>query len=138
MNEETDRIMINLKVTAVQMAPEVWMQGDLEIVINGHKPCSESDIVDVDALMKSLDEEGEHFIFSCSCGIPECSGWMKGIQVSHQGDMITWVDPNTNRTWKIDRGRMEEDLEAAWEEVKLFQNYFNERQINYVGFGYKP
>lgn len=72
MNEYTDSIRIELKVTASQMsADNIWMQGDLEIFINGEKPYSEGDIVDADALLNSLNSDGEYFIFSCCCGIPE-------------------------------------------------------------------
>jgi hypothetical protein len=43
MGKKLDKISIGLRVTAVQMKLDVWMQGDLEIKINGQKPYSESD-----------------------------------------------------------------------------------------------
>ena len=135
IEERSDSILIELRVIAVQMAPKIWMQGDLAVIINGEKPCSESDIVDVEALQESMEREGDYFIFTCNCGIPECSGWYKPIEVRHQGDLIVWTDPNANKTWRLERGRMEEDLEAAAEEVQDYQQYFKEKDIDYVGFG---
>ena len=138
MHEHTDSILISLRVTAVQMATDIWMQGDLVVVINGIKPYSESDIVDVEALQKSMEQEGEYYIFSCCCGIPQCSSWEKPIQVKYAGDIIIWTDPNIDKTWHLERGRMEEELEAAREEASIFRVYFEEKSIEYVGFGCNP
>jgi len=75
MKQQLDSIYIELIVLASQMDIEnVWMQGDLEILINGEKPYSENDIIDLDCFLKSLESDGEYFIFSCNCGIPECGG----------------------------------------------------------------
>ncbi len=77
--EKLDSICIELNVVAVQQdANDIWMQGDLDIRINGKKPYDDSDIVMVDELLKSLHANGEYFIFSCCCGVPECSGWRRG------------------------------------------------------------
>jgi hypothetical protein len=118
------------------MDEDVWMQGDLEIIINGMKPYAEGDIVDVEGLLASLESDGEHFIFSCSCGMPECSGWTTGIKVLHQGGVIRWIDENHGKTWHFDKNKMEEDLKTVHQEVKTFKEYFNQKDIRYVGVGY--
>lgn len=46
---------------------------------------------DLMELQRSVDQSGEYFIITCSCGWPECAGIKRGIQVSHQGECITWV-----------------------------------------------
>lgn len=138
MNDQKDSIIIELVVGAVQMEPDnIWMQGSLEIFINTRKPYHESsDIIDVNALLQSMEEEGKFFIFSCCCGVPSCSGWEKGISVKHKGDTIEWTNGNTNETWILERQCMEEDIATIRTEVMNFKKYFAEKDIRYVGVGY--
>jgi hypothetical protein len=137
MQTSTDSISIELVVAAAQMSAEnIWMQGDLEININGQKISADSDIINAELLIESLQSEGEFFIFSCSCGLPECSGWIKGIQVTHMGDAIKWTDANKGRTWNLERHKMESDLATIREEVNIYKDFFRQKQIKYVGVGY--
>jgi hypothetical protein len=137
MEESLDSIAIELKVFAVLSDPDnIWMQGDLEILINGEKPYKDGDIIDSYILQESLMKDGEHFIFSCCCGIPECSGWIKGIKVTHLENTVKWEDLNNNRTWYLEKNKIDEDLKDINEEVKLFKKYFANKEIEYVGFGY--
>ncbi|MCR4030598.1 MULTISPECIES: hypothetical protein [Flavobacterium] len=131
-----DTITIELKVTAVQGESDIWMQGDLEITINGEKPYSHSDIVDSYTMLESLESNGKYFIFSCCCGLPQCSGWNNGIEVIHEENNIKWIDSDHNRTWNFDRKKIEEDLNNINKEVKIYKKFFNEKQIDYVGFGF--
>jgi hypothetical protein len=136
MGKELDKITISLRVTAVQMKLEIWMQGELEITINGQKPYSESDIVDCDSLLNSLELDGEYFIFSCSCGIPECGGWIEGIKVANKGNTIEWIDCDNDKTWYFDKISIEEYIKAIKKEVRIFKQYFKSKGIKYVGVGY--
>lgn len=135
MNTELDTIYIELAVTAVHM-DKVWMHGSIEIRIGDSKPYNESDVVITDVLLESLESDGEYFIFSCCCGMPSCSGWIKGIQVTHQKDTVRWVDPNNNKSWTFDKNQMLKDIETIREEVKVFKRFFKEKEIDYVGVGY--
>jgi hypothetical protein len=91
MEKILDTINIELKVSAVLSEPnDIWMQGDIEIFINGEKPYNEGDIIDFNILQESLIKNGAYFIFSCSCGIPQCSGWHKGINVTHSANTLKW------------------------------------------------
>lgn len=136
MKETTDTISIELNVTAVQMDAKIWMQGDLKIFINGTKPYSESDVINPELLIRSSEANGEYFIFSCCCGLPECSSWTKGMQVTRQGNIFQWIDLNTGKTWRLDADKIAEDLLAAREQVKIFKQFFRQKQIEYVGVGY--
>lgn len=136
MKTITDFINIELIVQAVQMDEEVWMQGSLEITINEEKPYSESDIIVLDVFFKSMESDGEYFIFSCCCGMPECSGWIKGIAVSHDEKTIKWVNQNNGETWILDKNKIREDLKNIREEVKIFKQFFIKKGIEYVGVGY--
>jgi hypothetical protein len=137
MKQELNSIRIELEVVAVQMGMKnIWMQGDIVILIHGEKPYSESDIVSIDALLESFETDGVYFIFSCSCGIPACGGWEDGIRVSHQGQIIKWEDLGNNRTWYFDKKQIKDDLKTIRKEVKNFKHFFNQKGIEYVGVDY--
>ena len=112
------------------------MQGSLGIDINSKKPYEDSDIVMADLLLESMEKEGTYFIFSCCCGMPDCSGWEKGIEVIHEEDTIVWNLLDHNKTFRFDRKRMESDIEEVIQEAKNYNAYFTDREIRYVGFGY--
>jgi hypothetical protein len=138
MKEKLDNISIELLVQACQLsAQDIWFQGDLEIRINGVKPYSEmSDIIDIDALLKSLETDGEYYIFSCNCGIPKCSGWINGISVEHKEQTIVWTNENTKEVWTLDKSKIVKDLAEVRKEVLNYKAYFDEKKIKYVGVGY--
>ena len=130
-----DTIYIELVVTAAK-GKDIWMQGDIEIRIGNQKPYNEEDIVDTFALLESMESDGEYFIFSCVCGLPECSGWNKGIIVSHQENTIKWIDPNNGKDWLFNKNSMLEDIANIRTEVAVYKQYFKEKGISYVGVGY--
>lgn len=137
MKGQSDSILVELVVTACQMsADNIWMQGSIEIRINGEKPCYDGDIIDLEALLKSLETDGEYFIFSCCCGLPECSGWIKGIRVSHSEEGIEWIDLNNGRRWSFDKQKIKADLEDIQQEVAVYKDFFSRKDIEYVGAGY--
>lgn len=136
MISSTDKILLELNVTAVQMDLDIWMQGDLQITINGIKPYKDEEIIDVLVFLKSLESDGNYFIFSCNCDLPECSGRTEGIQVFHDNNIIRWIDNLGNNIWYFDKTILKEDLKNIYEKVLIFKKYFAEKQIDYVGFGY--
>jgi len=132
-----DTIYIELDVQACQMsADRIWMQGSLGIDINSKKPYGDGDIVMADLLLESMEKEGTYFIFSCCCGMPDCSGWEKGIEVIHEENIIVWNLLDHDKTFRFDRKLMETDIEEAVQEAKNYNAYFTEKEIGYVGFGY--
>jgi hypothetical protein len=137
MNNNLDSVNLELIVTACQMeADNIWMQGDLEIRLNTEKPYADSDIINVDEFLKSLEQDGEFSIFSCCCGIPACSGWKFGIQVLHLAGIIKWTNPNNGKTWSFSKQKVENDLILIREELTNYKYFFNQRKIEYVGVGY--
>lgn len=136
MEKPIDTIYIELIVVANQTDSDIWMSGSLEITINGEKPYGESDVIDPDALLESLESDGEYFIFSCCCGLPKCSGWIYPIKVIHTENQIKWINPNDNKIWLFDKNKIEEQIKTINEEVKIFKKYFNEKEIEYVGYGF--
>ena len=139
MNPQLDNFYLELVVTACQMGKgRIWMQGDLEIRFNSEgKPYADSDIINISEFLDSLEAEGEFEIFSCCCGIPECSGWKRGIQVKHiDQQYIEWANLNNNKTWLFEKESLLKDLETVNEEVENYKTFFKEKGIDYVGYGY--
>lgn len=137
MKEATDSINVELTIQAVQMdVDNIWMQGDIEILINGERPYAEIDFVDFEAFLESPSSNGEFFIFSCICGVAECGGRKKGIKVSHRENTVAWENGNTGEAWLLDRNNMEDDLNKIRPEVLNYKRYFSEKGIGYVGVGY--
>jgi len=132
-----DSVIVELVVTACQMETNhIWMQGDLEIRLNNEKPYADSDIIDVDEFLKSLEQDGEFFIFSCCCGVPECSGWKYGIEFLHSEKCIKWTNPNNGKTWRFDKQELQQNLNDIRQEVYNYKKFFSQKQIDYVGVGY--
>ncbi|MCD0474736.1 hypothetical protein LPB87_10080 [Flavobacterium sp. EDS] len=136
MKMPIDIIYIELIVVANQTEFDIWMSGSLEITINGEKPYGESDIIDYDALLESLESDGEYFIFSCCCGLPKCSGWLHPIKVIHSESQTKWINLNSNKIWHFDKSELEEQIKTINNEVKIFKKYFREKEIEYVGYGF--
>lgn len=137
MDQHLDSVLLELVVTACQMnANDIWMQGDLEIRLNSEKLYADSDIINAQELLSSLETNGEFFIFSCCCGIPECSGWERGIQVLHTDETIRWTNLNNGTIWHFSKEKIKADLINIEEEVSNYKLFFNEKGIRYVGFGY--
>lgn len=132
-----DTVYIELIVSACQMEPDdIWMQGKLEIRFNNERPYADSDVIDVNKFLESLDKTGEFFIFSCCCGVPECSGWQKGIQVLQLDGTIQWTNPNNGQTWHFSKQKVADDLTDIREELKNYKKFFSRKGIRYVGVGY--
>lgn len=92
--------------------------------------------MDVDELLKNLEQDGEFAIFSCCCGVPECSGWESGIKVLHWEENIKWTNPNNRKTWCFSKQKVENDLIQIREELTNYKYFFSQRKIEYVRVGY--
>jgi hypothetical protein len=83
------------RVSALQVVPQ---GGRLKLLVDG-KPIVlpvgedrnlEGPPVDLLELCRSTSTDGEFWIFTCGCGVPECNGIHSGIQVIHQGSFTLW------------------------------------------------
>ncbi|RQO37844.1 hypothetical protein DBR39_13220 [Chryseobacterium sp. KBW03] len=138
MTEELDSFYLELIVMASQTSQnDVYMEGQLEITLNNKKPYAEEDIIDIGEFYESIDSDGEFKIFSCCCGIPECSGWLRGIQVDHiENKYIKWTNLNTGQSWTFEKHLLVDALQKIDEEVEDFKKFFSQKDIRYVGYGY--
>jgi hypothetical protein len=57
------------------------------------------------ALRDSVTTEGEHYIVTCGCGIPECAGLSRGVRITRGDDSVEWVvlEPGPERRFRFDR-----------------------------------
>lgn len=137
MKSQLDSIILELIVTACQMdADEIWMQGSLALRLNNQKPYADSDIINAAELLKSLEKGGTYAIFSCCCGLPECSSWEHGIQVQHEHETIRWTNLNNGTIWHFSKEKIKTDLIDIQKEAANFKLFFDQKGIEYVGFGY--
>jgi len=60
----------------------------LKLFVDGVQP--HSGTICPHALMHSTFQSDEHYIFTCSCGVPECSSINKGVLVVHYGRLVLW------------------------------------------------
>lgn len=137
MKQHYDTIRIELIVQAcIGYEDRVYMHGSLEVFINQQKPYDESsDIVEAENLLDSTIEDGEYVLFSCCCGVPECSGWNRGIEVKTADNAISWTNLNTDESWTFEKTSLLEQIKTAKEEATFYTQYFQEKGIDYVGFG---
>jgi len=85
-----DTIQLEVKFETLPEATEPELT--IEIAIN--KEVLGPDFsVDILALHNAAQQSGEHFIWTCACGIPECGGIYHGVRVSHDQDAVVWLVP---------------------------------------------
>jgi hypothetical protein len=47
--------------------------------------------IDLHQLAATLRQDGEHFIITCSCGVPECAGIKVGVKVRSDAKCVHWT-----------------------------------------------
>ena len=52
------------------------------------------DVFDIIAFHDSLIKNGEHCIFTCGCGVPDCAGFEPCTQVESDGIQAVWIIKN--------------------------------------------
>ena len=87
-----------------------------ELLIDGSPLFSPTEYaIDLEALNASTTEIGEHFIITCTCGIHECAGIYRGIEVTRQGNRITWriTEPEPDRLFRFHTERYCKAIESG-------------------------
>lgn len=46
--------------------------------------------LDLNELLRSRGNSGEHFLLTCWCGVPECARVDRGIRVRHEKGQVLW------------------------------------------------
>ena len=76
--------------------------------------------VDLEALAKSVRQEGQFYILTCTCGAPGCAGIFRGIAVFHLPGLIQWAItlPRPSRTLVFERTSYSKALQSAIEQAQ--------------------
>lgn len=46
--------------------------------------------IDIQAMKESAIQSGKYYLWTCTCGFPQCAGLNAPIHVKHHGSTITW------------------------------------------------
>ena len=86
------------------------------------------------ALRSSLERDGEHFILTCSCGIPECARLDTGVFVVRAGGVVQWTvrEPGPERTYRFDAEAYRSAVERAVEQAHAMVATSRRRGRKYV------
>lgn len=99
----------------------LWNTTDLGIVVD-ETPLNDKYCVNYGALIWSVRGNGEYFILTCSCGIPECAGIYKGVEVKFVGNSVEWhfIDPYPlrDKTFVFDGNLYIKAIRVGFEETR--------------------
>jgi hypothetical protein len=78
--------------------------------------------VNYGALIGSVRGNGEYFILTCTCGIPECAGIYKGVEVKFINNFVEWhfIDPYPlrDKTFVFDGNSYVKAIRFGFEDVR--------------------
>ena len=63
-----------------------------EILVDGQPLTDFTDYaLNLEAFLESITQDGQFYLITCWCGIPECAGITQGINVLHDQGLIHWI-----------------------------------------------
>lgn len=73
------------------------------------------------ALVKSCQTEGEFYIFTCECGEPQCGGIYHGVNVVHLTEIVVWdlLINGTEHQFKFDPTKYQNNIDKVICEMKI-------------------
>jgi hypothetical protein len=85
--------------------------------------------IDLLQLLASLKGDGEYFVITCGCGVPECAGVYNGILVSREKDHINWLlknfqgNPNLEKAFSFDAKEYSQTIKQGLKEfLRLYMS----------------
>ena len=90
--------------------PELEVILEVEPLINWKREIIYGDFFDFTIFKKALNQNGTYFIYNCSCGIPECGGYEKGIDVKVKNDLVYFEDLDGNKEWVFEFSQIKEEI----------------------------
>ncbi|MCX6181240.1 MAG: hypothetical protein NT150_04850 [Bacteroidetes bacterium] len=127
--EKTDRIIISPLFELIHEKNDLSVRLSLEMRINNESPFAYGDIVDYDVLKESMWNAGDHFIFTCSCGIAECTGRTQGVNVMHYADVIEWNDLDYQKVWRFEKAELVKEMDKISEEIKIYSGLIKNKGL---------
>ncbi|MGD8397668.1 MAG: hypothetical protein PVG11_02310, partial [Anaerolineae bacterium] len=80
------------------------------------------------ALQRSIDEDGEFFFVTCTCGIPMCAGIREGVRVTRAHNRVHWVVRGLGDTQTFYFDAEEYGAAIKWG-IKQFQQIMREKRL---------
>lgn len=96
--------------------------------------------IDLQELLNSIHQDGDYFIITCECGVPEDKGLHKGINVKHSGEYIQWhiFEPFPERIFTFEKDQYLKAVNHAIQNfIKIFAKYktqFEEIEIQLIPY----
>jgi hypothetical protein len=59
--------------------------------------------IDLVELVKTIDNDGEYYVITCTCGDAGCAGITKGIHVINKHGTFQWLIHNSSKDVEVDR-----------------------------------
>lgn len=63
---------------------------ELQLRVDTKKPVRMESFISIRALVQSTYLNDEHYIFTCSCGVPGCSSIWAGVDVAREDGLVVW------------------------------------------------
>lgn len=128
-----DTIEIGIVHTSRLVYGQLQISSEIELTINSISPYDQGDIVDFELLKMSVKIDGAYHIFNCTCGVPQCAGYSRGILISSSNGYVYWEDQDSGNKWIFDKETIEIQVERIDEEISEFEKYFYQNKGSYQG-----
>jgi len=101
-----------------------------DIAIDGASPLQNNDD-DFDLLefIMSTRKDGKYFIWTCSCGVAECAGYVDGIEVHIEGDITNWIDHDLDKTYSFNTNNLRSSALMLEDEIKKWNNHAKSNDV---------
>ena len=95
----------------------------LYLEIDGKSPLKNNeDDFNLYELFQSRKREGEFFIFTCSCGVPECAGY-KAIEVRHRDGTTNWFDKTLGQEYVFEQAKLDQEISQTFQDLNKWVFY---------------
>jgi hypothetical protein len=92
--------------------------------IDGGSPLQNTDDdFDIVEFILSTRKDGNYFIWTCSCGVPGCAGYLNGIEVRTKEAVTCWVDRDLDKSYSFGSASLREKALALESEIKKWHSH---------------
>jgi hypothetical protein len=106
-----------------------YLMLELEMRVDGDVLPEPYDRASLASLVRSAREPGTHFIFTCTCSVPECAGYYRGIEVAHEPDTIRWADGDADRSFAFEADRYRAEVGRALELATALLDWVTDERV---------
>ena len=107
----------------------------IECAVNGNLIADWHSLsVDILALLASAKKPGMYFIWTCTCGFPECAGISQGIEVTHRPDVFVWKNKGSKpkvKYYEFEKNHYIQTIHQALEQYTTLAEEYLRRKENF-------